>query len=131
MGKSAGHRYGPWQKQHFRTITTAYNNSAYFEYYNYKVEPFFEKKYNFLLDFNLDLMQALITILKLNVTINVTETYQIIETQNDFRNIDFSEFECTKYYQVFANDIGFIKNLSIFDLLFNEGPNARKFLGCK
>ena len=118
----------PWQKLHFKALETAYNNSPYFEYYNYQLEPFYKKEFEFLVDFNLQLTQKIIGLLKLNVELLFTESYNNFDEENDFRNIDFTTSSSTEYYQVFADKQGFVPNLSILDLLFNEGPNAKNIL---
>lgn len=112
----------PWQKLHFKSIETAYNNSPYFEFYNYKLEPFYKKKYEFLIDFNTELTHALLKMLKENVAISFTESYEKIAPEIDFRNSDFKQENPQTYYQIFSDKNGFIPDLSIYDLLFNSGP---------
>ena len=50
----------PWQRLHWKTLDTAYNGSPYFLYFQDYIRPFYEKKYEFLFDFNLELMQVIL-----------------------------------------------------------------------
>lgn len=127
----------PWQKTHWRSIVSAYNSSPYFMYYDYIFEPFYNKKIKFLLDFNNELLDKLLNdILKLKTNLSITKEYTKNENENDFRYLcDFKSYKnqyCeaaqAEYYQVFATKYGFIPNLSIVDLLFNEGNDAMVYL---
>ena len=123
-----------WQKIHWKSIEAAYRNSPYFEFYEDHFHPFYqEKKPYFLIDFNELLEQKIINLLDLSVTIKKTTAYidnQLIE--NDYRTSFApkikSYFLFKKYIQVFEDRNKFAANLSIFDLLCNEGPNATYYL---
>ena len=117
-----------WQKQHWRTIVSAYKNSPYFEFFEDEFKPFYENKYEFLLEYNTALLQTVLNILRMRKQIEFTQTFEFYPTQIiDFRNL--SEIEKTKmnakpYYQVFADKIGFMPNVSCLDALFNVGLNT-------
>jgi len=131
----------PWQKIHWRSIVSAYNSSPFFMYYDYLLEPFYNKKIKFMLDFNNELLDKVLNdILKFKAGINVTKDYTIkAENSNDLRYLcnsksyknQYSSISFKEYYQVFAAKHGFIPNLSIVDLLFNEGKSAGEYLKCK
>ncbi|MHC1707128.1 MAG: WbqC family protein [Bacteroidales bacterium] len=119
----------PWQKIHWRSIQTAYNNSPYFLYYQDEFEPFYQKKTIFLLDFNLGLMSLLNQWLNTSVVLHPTESYiPEMSIQNDYRNRIHPKKETfciyKPYTQVFHEKFGFIYGLSIIDLIFNEGPGS-------
>jgi hypothetical protein len=125
-----------WQKQHWRALTAAYNSSPFFEYYCDYLIPFFEQKEKFLFDFNIKITQKILELLGLNAKIFFTEEYKNFDenfTLDYRKNISpkaqFAKedimFSAQKYYQVFEQKSGFIPNLSILDLLFNEGTNAK------
>lgn len=128
----------PWQKLHWRSFEAAYRRSAFFEFYEDDIHPFYtEKKYDFLIDFNLALMELINTMLKLNVKFSTTATYEKNPTAiADFRSIlspksklsADSGFQLKEYAQVFDLKHGFIPNLSIVDLLFNHGPRTLEYL---
>jgi hypothetical protein len=127
-----------WQRNHWRTIFSAYNSSPFFEYYADDIEPFFRKKYDFLFDFNLKITETLIEILDMEVELKLTADFgQIPETCLNFREqispkthliAADPQFVAQPYTQVFSEKFGFVPDLSILDLLFNEGPSAHSVL---
>lgn len=124
-----------WQKLHWKSIESAYRSSPYFEYYEHEFIPFYKKEFKYLIDYNLQLQERVLNLLEISVDLNFTESYQKeIESFIDYRSIlnpkskDHTSFSPTSYMQVFEPKHGFIPNLSIIDLLFNEGPNAESFL---
>ncbi len=121
-----------WQHQHWRSIKSAYANSPYFIYYSDELILFYEKKYDFLFDYNTELLQAVLKLLKIKIELKFTEIFEK-QVENDFRNsISPKENVAIKnfktYTQVFSDKHGFKPNLSIIDLLFNVGPEAGEFL---
>ncbi|MCF8243929.1 MAG: WbqC family protein [Saprospiraceae bacterium] len=120
----------PWQIRHWRALCTAYGNSPFFEHYAELYEPFFtDKKYEFLWDWNYDLLMVSMDILKLKNPINLTTKYEpfpegILDSRNAFHskliteNIDYKP---VKYPQVFEDRLGFLPDLSILDLIFCAG----------
>lgn len=121
----------PWQAQHFKALKVAYRSSPFFELLEEELSPIFNKQYTFLYDVNLATLQFVLDTLEMNIPIEQTSTYQ--ETYNaDYRGIAHKKFtppESNKSYtQMFDEKNGFIKNLSILDLLFMEGPNTLSFL---
>lgn len=123
-----------WQTQHFRTLQSCYNKSAYFEYYAPEIEQIINSPYQYLQDLNLAAIKWVIKKLKSTSTINCTEEFHQSyseETFNDYRNQFLPKnrglYPANNYYQLFSQN-GFQANLSILDLLFNEGPQAKNFL---
>jgi len=66
----------PWQKIHWRSIETAYNNSPFFLFYQDVFAPFYEKKFGFLVDWNLELLNVILKIMKIEVQISLTSRYE-------------------------------------------------------
>lgn len=123
----------PWQRLHWKSLESAYRTSPYFEYYEYELKPLFEKEYVSLMDLNLDTMQVISDCLQLEVEITKTEEYLPIVTDiQDYRKLAIvkkePDYGFDTYTQVFEAKHGFIPNLSILDLLFNEGTNALSYL---
>lgn len=127
-----------WQRVHWRTIFSAYNSSPYFEYYADDIEPFFRKKHRFLFELNQNINECMLSLLEIEGNLNVTEDFEAVpEGYLNFREsispkTDFFEADQTyqpiPYTQVFSEKFGFVPNLSILDLLFNEGPAAKSIL---
>lgn len=126
-----------WRREHWRAIESAYKNSAYFEYLKEYFEQYYIKEWKYLWDFNLNILETIMTILEIKVELKETESY-IKEYDNSFTDMrrlaDENKKEMLnsgqgdKYFQVFENKYGFIPNLSVFDLLCNCGMDARAIL---
>jgi hypothetical protein len=123
-----------WQKQHYKSLEAAYRSSPFFEYFEDDLLPIFEKKHNFLMDLNLEVFDLITKCLRMKIEYNSTTEYiHEIESNEitDFRFLangkkDQSQFE--SYTQVFDDKFGFINNLSVLDLVFNEGKFALDYL---
>ena len=101
-----------WQKEHIKSLKSAYKSSPYFEYYEDDIIPILEKKEKFLLDLNLKTIEFINQKLNLDLEIKQTEFYQIIDKEFDFRN-QFSakkpaQYELTEYAQVFDDKFEFV-----------------------
>lgn len=122
--------HNDWQTHHWRSIESAYNSSPFFEYYSDDIKPFFEKKWVFLWDFNMEIQQAICKLLEIEPNIGTTDTYQtsVADLQDLRERIHPKKnplIETQSYYQVFEQKFGFTPNLSIIDLLFNMGNEAQ------
>ncbi len=124
-----------WQKIHWSSLCSCYRNSPYFEYYEDMFEHFYRQRFDLLFTFNLELLKVIIRLLKIDLTIDFTKTF-VKETGNSFVDMRSKllpnhapEFDhLPGYHQVFQDRTGFLQDLSIVDLLFNEGPNSALFL---
>lgn len=125
-----------WKKNHWKSIESAYRRSPYFEFYEDEFYAFYhDKKHELLIDFNMDLMKLMLKLLKTASEFSVSSSY-IEQTDGvlDYRteispkNKSLNEINQPAYIQVFGDKLGFQKNLSIIDLLFNEGPNTLAYL---
>lgn len=122
--------HGEWRHLHWNALVSGYGMSPFFEFYQDDFAPFYEKRFDFLLDFNEQLMQLVCNLLDMQPQINYTSDYQAL-VENDFREIIRPKhpiadktFNPKPYYQVFHNKYPFLPNLSIVDLLFNMGPES-------
>ena len=123
-----------WQRNHWRTIFSAYNSSPFFEYYADDLESFFRKKTVFLFDFNQQITKTIMQILEIPSDLKLTEEFGKIPeycmnfrekiTPKTHKTEEDQTFIAQPYTQVFSEKFGFIPELSILDLLFNEGPAA-------
>jgi hypothetical protein len=131
-----------WQQMHWRGICSAYNNSPFFEYYSDDLAPFFhKKKWKYLIDFNFEIQNAVLTAINLDIAPKYTAEFlpvgAVPESMADFRYAIHPKpqkqakddcFSPPSYIQVFGEKWGFVPNLSILDLLFNEGPETVSYL---
>ena len=137
----------PWLQQHQRAIVSAYRTSAYFEYYQDELFAIMESRPERLLDLNMALLRFFIEKTGLAVDLRLTEDFSKdgVQTSADGTRIiceDLREAIHPKrpntilkdlklekpYFQVFARKHGFQSDLSIMDLLFNEGPDSICYL---
>lgn len=110
-----------WNVKHWRSIETAYRRAPFFEFYAHYFEPLFTKKYFLLAELNLEAIQIVLKIIKLKISIELNTDYkETLEPSNFQSSMD--------YNQVFIEKNGFLLNLSILDLIFNEGPSSKDFL---
>ncbi len=121
-----------WQRLHWLSLQTCYRSSAYFEFYEDGIVPFYEKKYKFLLDYNTALLEWLLKQLKMPNDLSYTSVYEKQPAGSDYRSALHKNIIPTlpqkPYFQVFSDRNEFISNLSIVDLLFNQGPQAKSYL---
>ena len=121
-----------WQKQHFKSLESAYRTSPFFEYFEDTFQPIFTKRHTFLMDLNLETIDLVSKCLRLNFESKKTiEYFHEVPDVIDFRGLangkkDENKFE--NYTQVFHIKHGFLNNLSVLDLLFNEGKFALDYL---
>jgi len=122
----------PWQTQHWKSLQSAYRTSPFFEFYEDELSPIFHYKVDSLFEHNLKVHELMCELIGLSPEFGYTEIYE-----NDITSIDArvlinakSKFDTifAPYKQVLQPEGEFIPNLSILDLLCNEGPNAIEYL---
>jgi hypothetical protein len=118
----------PWQKEHWQSLCSAYRSSPYFEYYEDEMEELFLHKADSLLELNNLVSHKIIELLDLEIELQFSERYETKFDGLDLRAHSFNNISPPSYTQVFSHPEGFQKNLSILDLLFNEGPNSETYL---
>ena len=201
--------HGNWRHLHWQALVSAYGETPFFEYYADDIRPFFEeRRWKYLLDFNLDITHTLCSLLDVRPDLTLSDHYidadetisggggldgaaagfegavkgldeaaeslegavkglggakglgEAAESLGeaikglgganglngaaeslgsssscslfvDYRDairpkhpLPDAEFEARPYYQVRAQRHGFLPNLSVLDLLFNEGPEG-------
>ncbi len=125
----------PWQKNHWRSVVSAYNNSPFFEYYSDDIRHIYEKRWDFLIDMNIETLQRTVEMLELQTEIEYSRQYiEAGKTEaRDLREVILPSrppeifdplFRPAVYRQVFSETMKFVPNLSILDLIFNKGPEA-------
>ena len=127
--------HGSWRHLHWQALQSAYGESPFFEFYADDLHPFFEKHWDYLFDFNLAIMQKMCELLDIEPHIELTEEYMQPDGMVDYRDairpkhpLPDASFTPRPYYQVYQQKFGFLPNLSVLDLLFNEGNEAVLYL---
>ena len=133
--------HGNWRHIHWNALCSAYGESPFFDYYQDDFRPFFERKWTFLFDFNMEIILKMVELLDIRPKISLTTAFlsdaSMAENAtedslvDDFRDVIRpkhpgldSDFMARPYYQVYQQKHGFQPNMSILDLLFNEGNEA-------
>ena len=125
--------HGEWRHQHWNALESAYMNSPFFMYYQDDFRPFYEKKIEFLIDFNMGLTRLILKLAGIEKKVRLTEFYSVqqdgITDLRDMIEPGVREpVEPHPYWQVFKQKYGFLPNLSAVDLLFNMGPEFPLYL---
>ena len=126
-----------WQKNHWRAIQSAYGRAPFYEFFVHYFEPFFSKQEKFLYDFNFKLLSLCLKLMQAKIKFEETATYEkspLDDQIDDLRSIVSPKrgyksntlYTPVSYPQVFGKN--FVANLSIIDLLFCEGPNAKNLV---
>ena len=149
--------HNQWRRVHWNALQSAYSESPFFEYYADDIRPFFEQKYEFLIDFNEAIRQKMCELIDIEASVSYSSGFMVhgsgfkvhgsgfmvhgswFRVQGsgfkDFREVihakhpqDDPEFQPRSYWQVFQHRYGFQPNLSILDLLFCMGPESVFYL---
>lgn len=129
-----------WQRVHWNSIESAYQSSAFFDYYADSLQPSYLVKPAFLFDFNYTLLQVILKLLRTEITSSFTRSYnkhyesdEIIDFRNcihpkQLKQTGHFYYPFPAYFQIFAHKYGFLPNLSILDLMFAKGPDTLNYL---
>ena len=128
----------PWNRLHWKAIETAYRCSPFYEFYIDDFAPFFIQKHKYLFEFNISILEIILKQTGISRKFKISDKYLLHkEDAIDYRNNIHPKpskdkedqlFRNYGYKQVFSEKYGFVPNLSILDLLFNEGPNSFSIL---
>jgi len=125
-----------WIGNHLKTIRSAYGTAPYFDYYFPSLSSVLQKKRGLLYELFMDIEAYLVnkgfSFSPSSKTTSYTQhpnsaptDKPLIDLRNGFKPLSIEPYE---YIQVFEEKHGFIKDMSILDLLFNLGPEANAFL---
>lgn len=128
--------HNQWRRIHWNALQSAYSESPFFDYYADDIRLFFEKKYEFLIDFNEAIRQTVCDLLDIHPNVSYTSDFSLQPSAiDDYREVinakhpqADADFQPRRYWQVFEDRHGFQANLSILDLLFNMGNEAVFYL---
>lgn len=127
-----------WQKQHWRSITSAYKNSPYFDFLEDELISFYDREYQFLHEYNAEQLKWIMRAFRLKKDISYSEAYiedpnftdlrEEIHPKKAIQDKRLEELLQQPYYQTFSDKMGFLPNLSVLDLIFNEGIKGHQYL---
>lgn len=132
--------HGNWRHIHWNALQSAYGESPFFEFYADDIRPFFERRWTFLYDFNMEICSKMCELIDIQPVIKPTGQYipaddEALSAVADYRDVirpkhplPDDSFSPSRYYQVYERRHGFIPNLSILDLLFNMGNESVLYL---
>lgn len=122
----------PWQSQHWKSLQSAYQTSPFFEFYEDDLAPLFKTPVKHLLEFNLKIFDTLIELIGMETSYSITTEFVKNPKEKDLRYLVIAkkepDYPLAKYNQVLQGNQGFLPNLSVLDVLFNEGPNTLNYL---
>ena len=121
-----------WEKIHWKSIKTAYQRSPYFEYYEDQLEQIFTFKSPYLIDFNLNALKIIQKLLKTEKAYSLNNEFlkepEYLSYRDQLSAKTETNFQMEEYYQSFSDKYGYLKDLSIIDLLCNKGPEALTYI---
>ena len=121
-----------WLAEHWKSIQVAYRTSPYFEFYEDDLAPLFKEPVLKLQGFNIQILETIAELIGLETQILTSNVFDKHTELQDMRHLANCKKEPSynfdTYHQVFEGNHGRIENLSILDLLFNEGPNTLNYL---
>jgi hypothetical protein len=126
-----------WNRIHWRSLLASYASSPFFEYLAEEIRPCYELRFEFLVDLNRQLLEQTLRILGLNIPVKLSDSFIPVSSEQDPRDFIHPKkdqavadpcFIPLEYQQVFSDRLGFHPNLSILDLIFNEGPVSLSYL---
>ena len=127
--------HGNWRHLHWNALMSAYGESPFFDYYQDDIRPFFEKRWDYLLDYNEAIRQTVCEFIDIQPKVGFSIEWATVHSQLDFREsirpkhpLPDPDFTPKTYYQVYQQKYGFQANLSVLDLLFNMGPESIFYL---
>jgi hypothetical protein len=125
-----------WQSLHFKSICAAYGKAPWFSHYHSELRELYDNRIPTLAAWNLRCIEWVNKKLKILDRINLQsvkplDEFQVIDKVDLYKPSNYTQFKLKpefRYQQIFEQRNGFHVNLSILDLLLNEGPNARNLL---
>lgn len=125
-----------WNHEHWTSIKSAYGKAPFFEYFSEEFFTHFKNPPSFLLDFNYNLLTLCLKLLQIDMSIHFTEKYVkhpdkgIIDLRSRVNPKELYSrrpfYKAEPYFQAFGKD--FVANMSVIDLLMNEGTNASRIV---
>lgn len=116
-----------WQDRHWKTIASCYNKSPWLAHYADDLASLYQKKFEFLVDWNLECFTWVADKLAIPTGWSLSESYMHKYDDQEFvdwrsallpATINQNFNDVPRYPQVFEDRFGFVPNLSVLDWLF-------------
>jgi len=121
-----------WQENHFRTISTIYGSSPYFQFYELELSTLYHTRIEKLFSWNFKCLELFLKFSKMSNMVQIKTVsdvpYESLLPDNLSHDLESQPFEFPEYEQVFQEKIGFLPNMSCLDLLMNLGPDAAGYI---
>jgi hypothetical protein len=120
-----------WQNRHWKTITSCYNKSPWFDHYRHELERLYRGRFTFLLDWNMNCFGWACDKLSIKSGYSLSDQFVKDYDKNEYTDLRGKLMPATinrefpdmkRYPQVFEDRFGFTPNLSVLDFLFCVGP---------
>jgi hypothetical protein len=111
-----------WIREHKNALQTAYGKSPFFEYYDYRIFNVLDQEIPDLNTLNITLLRDICKWVGLDHL-----PMNIHENSENAQFTQINKLNVPEYNQVFHEKFGFRPNVSIVDLLFNQGPLAKSY----
>jgi hypothetical protein len=112
----------PWQRTHWRSITSVYRRTAFFEHYEDSLQILFKTPFEKLVDFNLATISWGTKAFGKPLVLVESVPAEVPFTDFRERMVDYKTGLELPYVQPFMERTGFLTGMSILDGLFCEGP---------
>ena len=125
--------HGDWRRIHWGAIFSAYGKTPFFEYIEDDLKQVYDRNDKRLPDFNMALPDVICEFLDLPVSFNIEKIGHSCDTSSitDLRESvggkchdDIAGIDDVPYYNTWSSRHGFIPDLSILDLLMNNGRES-------
>lgn len=123
-----------WRMKHWRSLEACYAASPYFLYYSDEIKQMLMDSPDRLAQLDMHLLAGLLKICRIQADFTYSEEYTsdtagAADLRGAFSKKGFPwPSGPARYEQAYADKSGFLEDLSILDLLFNQGPGTAEYL---
>ena len=115
-----------WNIEHQRALKSCYSKAPFFDYYFEPIQKLLAQKHEFLLELNMEIVQLLTGWFRWQGKISYTTSFEKKPPPNPQSPI--LNPQSLTYMQVFGDRLPFTPGLSVLDILFCLGPQAKSLL---
>ena len=74
--------HGNWRHLHWNALQSAYGESPFFEYYQDDIRPFFEQRWDYLLDFNEAIREKMCELLDIQPKVDYSKEFTVVSEES-------------------------------------------------